>query len=102
MAFKTNSSIPNPQLLNGMQFRTPLTTMHLSLLLKIISYDDSGFVIDINHNCEIPEVNMLKNLMRHHLIKIDIFEKDDCNYQYAFSVTDAGKQMCDKFMELTQ
>ena len=83
MAINTNPPIPNPQLLNGMHFRAPLLTMHLSLLLKIFSYDEYGFVIDINSDPEIPEVCMLKNLMRHHLIKIDIFEKD-YGYQYAF------------------
>lgn len=91
--------IDNPQRINGMNFKTRLTLNDMAFLLLVYVDDDNGMHVDINKSDS--KIDSLKNLMKHNLVKIDIFERDDEDI-FAFSVTEAGKQMCDKMMEIAK
>lgn len=97
--FSQSNKVDNPQRINGINFKTPLTVNDMAILLLVFADDDNGTRVDINKIDS--KLDSLKNLMTHNLVKIDIFECDE-GYCYGFSVTEAGKQMCDKMMEIAK
>jgi hypothetical protein len=93
MAINTNPPIPNPQLINGMHFRTRLNLKDLMALILVWNNDDEGLSLTSVNDAE---KDSIRNLMRHGLIKIDFFEREVSDMYPCFSVTEAGKELVKK------
>lgn len=84
-------------LINGLNFIESLDFKDMVLLNEVALVSETGYILELNPSSKASDI--LKNLFKHELVRIDVFQDNDKDY-FAFAITQSGEELLTKLNTL--